>query len=446
MTTTYDTIIIGAGPGGLATAYGLVATQHILVIEGNLWGGTCPNFGCDPKKMLYGVVEAKRQTQRYGQSGLIGTPQIDWAALMRFKESYTAKVPSGTERGLTNAGIDHVYGQARLVDGHTVQVDAQQYTADHIVIATGARPTIPDIPGKEQFLTSTDFLALPQLPQRIGFVGAGYVAIELANIAAEAGAEVHVFQHNDRLLRGFPQSYTEKLQDLLAAKGIHFHMNTQVQELQTTANGAVTVRTDTATPLTVDAMFTAVGRRANLDNLGLDHVGIDVTGGGIVVDDHLRTTVPSVLAIGDAIAKGHLKLTPVSGLEGRYVATLLKGTTTAPINYPVIPHTVFAGPELAQVGVTLQQAQETPEGYLVRQQNVGQWYTYHRLQDDSAQVTTIQDRVTGQLVGAVVLAVNAEELVNDLTEVITNHKRPEEAFNWVPIYPSVASDLGYFYH
>jgi glutathione reductase (NADPH) len=82
----------------------------------------------------------------------------------------------------------------------------------------------------------------------------------------------------------------------------------------------------------------------------------------------------------------------------------------------------------------------------VRQQKVGQWYTYHRLKDDAAQVTTIQDRVTGQLVGAVVLAVNAEELVNDLTEVITNHKRPEEAFNWVPIYPSVASDLGYFYH
>lgn len=445
MANDYDTIIIGGGPGGLAAAYALNGRQSVLVVEGNLWGGTCPNFGCDPKKMLYGVVEAKRQVIRYQTSGLPTAPKVDWPALMKFKHSYTDKIPTGTSEGLKHAGIDQIHGHASFVDSHTLQIGDQRVTGKRIIIATGATPTIPDIPGKEAFQTSTDFLDLPILPKKIGFVGAGYVAIELANIAVEAGAEVHIFQHNDRLLRGFPQSYTEKLQDILSAKGVIFHMHTTVTALQAANQHQVTVITDTEAPIELNVIYTAAGRRPNLDGLNLADIGVNTNAQGVEVDDHLRTSVSTIYAIGDAISKKVPKLTPVSGIEGRYVASQILADSNEPIQYPVIPHTVFAGPELAQVGVTLADAHEHPDLYEIHDQQVGQWYTYHRLQDDHACVSTIVDKATAQLVGAVVLAVNAEELVNDFSEIIDHGESSSQASDWTPVYPSVSSDLGYFY-
>nr|WP_263848883.1 FAD-dependent oxidoreductase [Lacticaseibacillus thailandensis] len=153
----YDVVIIGAGPGGLAAAYGLAAQQHVLVVENNLWGGTCPNFGCDPKKMLYGVVEAQRQVRRYQGSGLDGQPRVNWAQMMAFKRSYTDGVPVGTEQGLTQAGIDHLHGTATFRDAHTLVVGDRTVTTDKVVVATGAHANITDIPGHELLATSTDF-------------------------------------------------------------------------------------------------------------------------------------------------------------------------------------------------------------------------------------------------------------------------------------------------
>lgn len=444
MAFDYDTIVIGGGPGGMAVAYGLNKSQKVLVIEGNLWGGTCPNFGCDPKKMLYGVVEARRQVIRYQGSGLSAEPKVDWAKMMAFKRGYTEKIPTGTEAGLKNAHIDHLHGVAEFIDGHTLRVGDQKVSGAHIVIATGATPTIPDIPEKEAFKTSTDFLNLSNLPKKIGFVGAGYVAIELANIAVEAGAEVHIFQHNDRLLRNFPQKYTEQLKDILTDKGIHFHMNTNVTALNAD-DKQVEVITDNGGSVTLNAIFAAAGRRPNLDQLNLPGIGVVVEPQGVKVDDHLRTSVPSIYAIGDAIAKSVPKLTPVSGIEGRYVVSVIAGETEEPIHYPAIPHIVFAGPELAQVGVTLDEAEKHSEQYAISNQSVGSWYTYNRLQDKTARVTTITDKSSGKLVGAVVLAVNAEELINDFSEIITHKTSAKQATDWTPIYPSVTSDLGYFY-
>ncbi|GAX07454.1 glutathione reductase [Secundilactobacillus silagincola] len=444
MAFDYDTIVIGGGPGGMAVAYGLNKSQKVLVIEGNLWGGTCPNFGCDPKKMLYGVVEARRQVIRYQGSGLSAELKVDWAKMMAFKRGYTEKIPTGTEAGLKNAHIDHLHGVAEFIDGHTLRVGDQKVSGAHIVIATGATPTIPDIPGKEAFKTSTDFLNLSNLPKKIGFVGAGYVAIELANIAVEAGAEVHIFQHNDRLLRNFPQKYTEQLKAILTDKGIHFHMNTNVTALNAD-DKQVEVITNNGGSITLNAIFAAAGRRPNLDQLNLPGIGVAVEPQGVKVDDHLRTSVPSIYAIGDAIAKSVPKLTPVSGIEGRYVVSVIAGETEEPIHYPAIPHIVFAGPELAQVGVTLDEAEKHSEQYAISNQSVGSWYTYNRLQDKTARVTTITDKSSGKLVGAVVLAVNAEELINDFSEIITHKTSAKQATDWTPIYPSVTSDLGYFY-
>lgn len=441
MAEAYDVVVIGGGPGGLAAAYALNG-KKVLVVEDNLWGGTCPNFGCDPKKMLYGVVENVRQSQAYAGFGVTGQILVDWPQMMAFKRGYTESVPRGTEAGLTGANIDHIHAHAAFVDAHTLLIDGQKVTAESIIIATGAHAQRPDIPGCDLLETSTDFLSLPDRPMEIGFIGAGYVAVELANIAVTAGVTVHIFQHNHRLLRGFPQAYSELVAASLAQKGVIWHWDTEVTGV-TAANNGVVAQTS-AGEFNLSHLYTAMGRPANVDGLHLEHAGVALTRGGIQVDDHLRTSAANIYAIGDVAASPVPKLTPVAGIEGRYAAGQILGNTDA-IKYPAIPHAVFAGPELAQVGRPYDEAVAEPDKYTVTTQQVGKWYTYNRVRDEHAQVTTITDKTSGLLVGAIAYATNAEELINYLSQMISNGEPAAKLQSWVPVYPSVASDLQYFY-
>ncbi|KRO18891.1 dihydrolipoyl dehydrogenase family protein [Lacticaseibacillus saniviri] len=437
----YDTIIIGGGPGGLAAAYTLADEQRVLVIENHWWGGTCPNFGCDPKKMLYSAVEARDWSARMTGNGLVGIPDISWPRLMAFKRSYTSGIPGGTKTGLNQAGIVTVDGKAQLVDAHTVTVDGQNYTADHIVIATGQTPTMPDIPGVGLLGTSTDFLDLDQLPRTMAFIGGSYVALELANIAATAGAEVHLIVHSDRLLRAFPESAVKTLIGQLKQKRIQIHENVSLTEVKAVGDQVKLIADDFE--LTVYRAFAAMGRSAVTD-LNLDAVGVAYDHKGIHVDNHLKTSVDSIYAIGDVIAKTQPKLTPVSSFEGRYVAQHILGQTD-PIQYPVIPTIVFSATKVAQVGVSLDEAKQDVTRYQVVTNNTTPWYTYNRIKDPIAQTTTIVDKTTGHLVGAVVVSTLADEMINAFTGII-NQKLSSDAVNrQIYAYPTPISDLSYYY-
>nr|WP_263848882.1 FAD-dependent oxidoreductase [Lacticaseibacillus thailandensis] len=287
-------------------------------------------------------------------------------------------------------------------------------------------------------------MALADRPQSIGFIGAGYVAVELANIAAEAGVTVHIFQHNRRLLRAFPEEYAARVANQLQDKGVQWHWDTSITSVRAGADQGVIATTDHGDDVTLDLLVAAAGRDANIGSLNLEAAGIEYSRHGVKINDHLQSTVANVFAIGDAADKQVPKLTPTASFEGRYVADLINGAT-APIQYPPVPHTVFAGPELAQVGLSLSAAQADSDRYAVLTQDVGSWYTYHRIRDDDARVTTITNRQTGLLVGAVALATNAEELINYCTSIITRGLPASALKQWIPVYPSVASDLGYFY-
>jgi len=438
----FDTIIIGGGPGGLAAAYPLAEEQRVLVIERNLWGGTCPNFGCDPKKMLYSAVEAKDWGARMTGYGLVGIPDINWSRLMAFKRSYTQGIPSGTKGGLNHAGITTVDGQAQIFDAHTVQVDDEIFTTKNIVIATGQTPVMPDIPGAENLGTSTDFLDLDQLPRTIAFIGAGYVSLELANIAATAGAEAHVINHSEHILRAFPEASTKQLRTLMQQKRVIFHDNVSVTAVKPTADGVKLTGPDFE--LSVHRAFSAMGRKPAIDGLGLEDLDMQLTKKGIVVDKHLQTSIPGIYAIGDVLDKAEPKLTPVSSFEGRYVALHILGVSD-PIQYPSIPTIVYSATKLAQVGVSLDEAQAHPEKYTVTAQNTTHWYTYNRIKDPLAQVTVIVDKASDQLVGAVVLSTIADEMINQFTMIIDQHLTRDDLQRQIMAYPTPASDLGYFY-
>ena len=441
MAYDYDTIVIGGGPGGLAAAYGLAAKQRVLVIESDLWGGTCPNYGCDPKKMLYRGVEVKNAALRMNGFGISGTAKIDWPSLMAFKRSYTTGIPAGTLTGLTRTGIKTLYGRAQLLGQHMVKVGSQNVTGEHIVIATGHTPRFPDIPGANLLKTSRDFLDVDELPTSIAFIGAGYVSVELANIAAAAGADVHIIGHSDRLLRAFPKAATEALKQLLLKTGIHFHPNVELTKISPL--GTMTHLHADGFDLNVDMAVTAMGRIANVADLGLANAGIKSDLRGIPVDDHLRTAVANIYAIGDVNLKPQPKLTPVAGFEGRYVAQQILGSQE-PIHYPAIPTIVFGPTELAKVGVALEDALAAPEQYQVTHNETTHWYTYNRIQDPDAQVWTIVDKSTGKLAGAVVLASLAEDLINTFAAAIDAGQEPSD-LNRIYAYPSAQSDLQYLF-
>ena len=444
MATDFDTIVIGAGPGGLAAAYGLAEQQRVLVVEADLWGGTCPNRGCDPKKMLYSAVAARDEARRLQQSGLDGVPTINWPELMTFKRQYTQKIPQGTRSGLKAAGIATIQGTPRFISADQLQVCDQIYRAAHFIIATGQAPVLPDIEGKQYLQTSTDFLDLSQLPPRIAFVGGGYIALELANIAVSAGAQVHIFQHNHRILRDFPEKDTQLLAAALTAKGIHFHWDTTLASV-TKHQETYSLATNAGQQINVDAVFAATGRRPQLTSLALAAAGVDSTAKGITVNDHLQTSNPAIYAVGDVLAKSQPKLTPVASFEGRYVAQVILSTDVKAIAYPVIPQVVYTSPEIAQVGVKLDNAKQQPQRYRILDQDVTNWYTFNRIKEATARVTTIFDRQTQHLVGAIVYSSIAEEVINYLTFLMSKQVTKRQLMQMMTAYPTPASDLTYYY-
>ncbi|WP_407893215.1 dihydrolipoyl dehydrogenase family protein [Lacticaseibacillus sp. N501-2] len=435
----YDVIIIGAGPAGVAAASALADHKRVMVFERDLWGGTCPNRGCDPKKMLYRAAELKTATRDMQPAGVRGELTINWPELMAHKRSYTSTVPGGTLTGLHAAGVNTRHGELEFFNRHTVALAGDLFDADDIIIATGRKPAKPDIPGAELLKTSNEFLDLDQLPQRIAFIGAGYVSVELANIAAAAGADVHIINRSETILRGWDERATATLKQAMTNVHIHWHDNIHLESVAKSDQG-VWLHGEDGFSLNVNAAFAATGRSADL-GIDLAPIGLEMTAKGLPVNEFMQTKIPHIYAIGDAVDKTQPKLTPVASFEGRYVAKHLLGMSE-PIAYPVIPEIVFGTTEIARVGVDLQTAKADPDRYQVLDQDVSNWYTYHRTLDHTARVATIRDRQTQLLVGALVVGDHAEELINQFTLLIQQH----QAFDPQQVlfaYPSASSDLSY---
>lgn len=440
----FDVIIIGSGPGGMAAAYDISAKGvKVAVVEEDLWGGTCPNRGCDPKKVLYGAVEARDNLLQLKNIGFDAVPEINWNDLMTFKETFTKPVPVEQKAGLRNAGVQTITGKASFKDKHTIIAENQEYRSDKFILATGQRPAILDIPGKENFGTSTDFLNMKELPEKIAFVGGGYISLELANIANSCGSEVHLLHHNERPLKGFDKDLTKALIENLKVRGIQFHLNESAESV-TKIEEQFEVSLTSQGTLLVDRVFCATGRIPNVEGLNLEKIGVVFTHKGIQVNEYLQTSVENIYAIGDCIQKDKPKLTPVSSFEGRYLAKLFNEDLQTGIKYPVLPTIIFSSPKLAQVGLTNQDTLEN-ERYEVQDLDLSQWFTYKHVNESLVKAKIIIEKATGLLVGATVLGNEADQLINLFTLMINQKLLSEQVNEMIMLYPTVSSDLSYLY-
>lgn len=358
MAYDFDLFVIGAGSGGVRAArFAAGFGARVAVAESRYLGGTCVNVGCVPKKLLvYGAHYSEDIDQAQGYGWTIDGATFDWKALIANKDREIQRLNGIYKNLLTDSGVTLLQAHARLVDAHTVEVDGQRYSAEHILIATGGWPFVPDVPGRELAITSNEAFYLDELPRRVLVVGGGYIAVEFASIFHGCGSETRLLYRGDLFLRGFDGSLRDHLKDELIKKDIDLQFNADISRIDKQPDGTLRATLEDGRTLEADCILYATGRRPMLDGLGLENLDVTLGERGfIAVDEQFRTSTPSILAIGDVI--GRVQLTPVALAEGMAVARqLFKPEEYRPVDYNTIATAVFSLPNMATVGLTEEEA------------------------------------------------------------------------------------------
>jgi glutathione reductase (NADPH) len=446
MSDAFDLLVIGAGMAGTSAANKCAAQGwRVGIVDALPYGGTCALRGCDPKKILRRgaeIVDAARLMNDTGvqEDGL----HIDWPALMRRKRGFTDGVPKGLEDELTGNGATTFHGHAEFTGPNTLAIDGTTHQADRFLIASGATPRPLTFPGAEHLIDSTQFLNLEELPQRIVFLGGGFISFEFAHIAARAGAQCTIIDHGPRPLREFDTDLVELLVSRTEQAGIRVLRGTSVSDVDATHTGLrICAETEgAASYIDADLVVHGAGRIPNLENLRLDVAGIASGPGGVTVAAHLQsTTNPAVYAAGDAADTAGQPLTPVAVFEGKVAASnMLKGTSTVP-DYTGAPTTVFTIPELNRVGLLEEEAAQSHD-IAVRFTDTSGWYSTYRVAETTAAAKIIIDTSTDQILGAHLLGPGYSELINTFSLAIKLGLTTRQLKSTTATYPSLGSDLG----
>ncbi len=442
----YDLIVVGAGMAGNAAANKCASSGwRVAIVDELSYGGTCALRGCDPKKILRRGAEIIDSARLMSGKGIDAEGlQINWADLMKHKLGFTEPVPANMERGLTGNGVDTLHGTARFTGTNSLDIDGVGYTADHFLIATGARPRPLDFPGADHLIDSTAFLDLAELPERILFVGGGFISFEFAHIAARAGTRPRIIDRG-RPLKGFDPDLVELLIDRSAQAGIETHTDTSIVSVETDGPAyRVTVERDGArSVIETDLVVHGAGRISELSRLGLEAANVEYGPRGVNVAGHLQsTTNPKVYAAGDSADTPGMPLTPIAVFEGKVAASnMLKSATTVP-DYAGVPTAVFTIPELARVGMLESEAVAAGIDLDVRYTDTSGWYSNYRIGETTAAVKILVDRATATIVGAHMLGPEYGELINFCALAIKLGLTTRQLKSMTPAYPTVTSDLG----
>nr|WP_304182954.1 glutathione-disulfide reductase [Hafnia alvei] len=361
MTKHYDYLAIGGGSGGIASInraamYG----QKCALVEAKYLGGTCVNVGCVPKKVMWHAAQIAEAIHLYGPDYGFDTTvnKFDWGKLIESRTAYIDRIHQSYERGLGNNKVDVIHGFAKFIDAHTVEVNGETITADRILIATGGRPSRPNIPGAEYGINSDGFFELDALPKRVAVVGAGYIAVEIAGVLNGLGSETHLFVRKHAPLRTFDPMIVEALVEVMNAEGPQLHTQSVPKSVVKNSDGSLTLTLENGKTFEVDCLIWAIGREPANDNINLSAAGVKTNDKGyITVDKYQNTNVKGIYAVGDNT--GAVELTPVAVAAGRRLSErLFNNKPDEHLDYSNIPTVVFSHPPIGTVGLTEEQAKE----------------------------------------------------------------------------------------
>ncbi|MBI0398068.1 dihydrolipoyl dehydrogenase family protein [Cyclobacterium marinum] len=441
----YDVIVIGSGMAGMTIANKCAKKGlKTAVTDSRPYGGTCALRGCDPKKILVGAAEIIDRANKMSGTGISGGVFINWQALMAYKNEFVSKMPQGVEKGYEKAGVEMYHGAASFESESTVRIGKELLEGDKIVIATGARPVILDIPGGDLPIDSTDFLNLEKLPNHITFIGGGYIAMEFAHIAARAGSKVTIFHRGKRPLENFDEDIVTHLVDATRALEIDLHLETEVVGIEEDDDQFKVITkspNSTETHLT-NLVVNAAGRVPELDGVNLEKANIASNKKGIKVNEYLQSeSNAAVYAAGDAADSNGLNLTPVAVMEGHAVAAnIIRGNSKKP-DYFEMPSAVFTLPTLAAVGMTEEQAKVSEIEHQVKSGSTSNWYNAKRINESTYAYKVIWDK-DGHILGAHIIGPHAEEMINLFAMAIRAKLKVADIRKMVYSYPSMGSDIG----
>jgi glutathione reductase (NADPH) len=437
----YDLFTIGAGSAGVrASRMSAVYGAKVAVSEERKLGGTCVNVGCIPKKLLVYASHFNEDFEDAAGFGWsVGERRFDWAKLIANKDKEIDRLNGVYKRVLENAGVEIMYGTARIIDPHTVIVDDKRYSARYILVATGGRPDIPKCPGFEHAMTSNEAFYLPALPRSIVIVGGGYIGVEFAGIFHGMGARVTLVHRRALLLRGFDDDVREVLGREMQKKGIDLRMQTTVQRIDKTKD---TLRITLANGdiLAAEQIMFATGRSPNTAGLGLEQAGVKLNErGAVVVDRQSRSTTPSIYAIGDCTERRNL--TPVAIAEGRVLAETLFNHNAMQLSYENIPSAVFSQPNVATVGLTEAEARERYgkiDVYRASFKSLKQTLTGR---DELIAMKLVVDSATDRVLGCHMVGPDAGEIIQGLAVALTCGATKAQFDATLGIHPTAAEEF-----
>ncbi len=452
-------LIIGGGPAGYLAAEragarlqaGEAAEGGVVLVEQDEIGGVCLNAGCVPTKTLLHsakLYEQARHSERFGVTA--GEVRYDLGAAMAWKQNVIDTLKKGVRASLKKHGVTIVPGHAELIDRSTVQVGDERYTAEKIIIATGSSSARPPIPGLDAAVTSTELLQISEVPERLAIIGGGYIGMEFASYFSRIGTEVHVIEMMDEIIPFTDGELSKTLRTSM--KGVTFHLDCKVERVDGgtvhftsagSANGAGAA--ESAASVEADLVLVAIGRRPNLDGIGLDAAGVEYDRSGIRVDDHMRTNLPGVYAAGDVTGRSLLAHSAYRMAEVA-VNHVFGGRPGAGgddhMRYHAIPWVVFTTPEVAGCGMTEEQARTAgldPVTAKLTMKASGRYLAEHPTERGFVKVVVNRSdrRLLGvhmigsgcseQIFGAA-MAVEAELRVEDIREIVFPHPTSSEVF------------------
>lgn len=442
MSFDYDLFVIGGGSGGVRAARVAAADwgAKVGLAEESRMGGTCVIRGCVPKKLMVfasGFPSIFEDARSYGWA--VDQAGFDWMAFRNRLEAELDRLEGAYRNTLKTAGVTIHDARATLVDAHRVRLaSGEEFSARHILIATGGQPFVPDFPGAELAVTSNDMFHLDALPKRALVVGGGYIASEFACILNGLGVEVCQFYRGAQILRGFDDEARGHVATAMQADGILIHTGTDVMRLEKTHGGIRVVATD-GTEREFDLVMYATGRRPNTQGLGLEALGVGIgRQGQIAVDRFSQTAVPSVFAVGDVT--GRINLTPVAIREGHAFADTVFGGKPTAFDHELVASAVFTQPEMGSVGMTEEAArdQEPIEVYATAFRPMR---TAFAGRPDRVMMKLIVSQTTRKVLGCHIVAPEAGEMIQLAAIAIRMGATKEDFDRTCAVHPTMSEEL-----
>ena len=437
----YDLFAIGAGSGGVrASRMSASFGARVAVAEESDLGGTCVNLGCIPKKLFVYASHFRDDFEDAAGFGWsVGERSVDWSTLLANKDQEIARLNEIYRKLLSDAGVDLLDGRARVVDPHTVEVAGKTVTAANIVVATGGRPSVPEIPGIEYAITSDDAFHLSVLPERAIVVGGGYIAVEFAGIFHGLGVATTQLYRGPLFLRGFDDDVRKTLASEMRQRGLDLRFDANVASIEKASSGLCATLAD-GSILEADAILYATGRSPNTRKIGLEEAGVELDGKGAVwVDEFSRSSVPSVWAIGDATDR--INLTPVAIHEGICLAkTLFADEPTRP-DHSNVASAVFSQPPIGTVGLTEFAAREAYGEIDIYRSSFRPLKHTLTGRNETTMMKLVVDRASDRVIGVHMVGPEAGEIIQGFAVSLKCGATKAQFDSTIGIHPTSAEEF-----